>query len=179
MIRRLFAALLLLGAASMSHAVLVDLKSAAWQVYGTASPSTGSFGDAIGYDRSDSDRDGNPYARWFNSDQGVDYDEAVTATPFTPPMRITFNGCFPATRYGYNRIVVGEKNTAFTNATNAGAIFCVLDDALKRAERGLDINKIAADVRKKLATIEDAASFVFIPPPVRGLGVVAESAAGH
>ena len=119
MIRRLFAALLLLGAASMSHAVLVDLKSAAWQVYGTASPSTGSFGDAIGYDRSDSDRDGNPYARWFNSDQGVDYDEAMTATPFTPPMRITFNGCFPATRYGYNRIVVGEKNTAFTNATNA------------------------------------------------------------
>lgn len=112
-------ALLLLSASCMAHAVLVDLKAASWQVYGTASPAAGSFGDNNGYDRADSDADGNPYARWFNSDQGVDYDEAMTATAFTPPMRISFNGCFPATRYGYNRIVVGEKNTAFNNATNA------------------------------------------------------------
>ena len=64
----------------------------------------------------------------------------------------------------------GRSGATFTNATNAGAIFCVLDDALVRANKGLSINAIAADVRKKLAAIDDAAAFVFIPPPVRGMG---------
>jgi hydrophobe/amphiphile efflux-1 (HAE1) family protein len=64
----------------------------------------------------------------------------------------------------------GRSGATFTNASNAAAIFCVLDDAAKRQKAGLYIDKIAADVRKRLMAFEEAAAFVFIPPPVRGMG---------
>ena len=41
------------------------------------------------------------------------------------------------------------------------------------ASLGQTIDKIARDVREKLAQIEDAQSLVFIPPPVRGMGASA------
>jgi hydrophobe/amphiphile efflux-1 (HAE1) family protein len=64
----------------------------------------------------------------------------------------------------------GRSGATFTPATNAGMFFLVLDDFEKRHYAGQTVQKVAQDVRDKLATIEEAQSFVFIPPPVRGMG---------
>ena len=64
----------------------------------------------------------------------------------------------------------GRSGATFTNATNAGAIFVVMADAEERHRLGLDAEKIAAAARAKLAELEEASAFVFIPPPVRGMG---------
>ena len=51
------------------------------------------------------------------------------------------------------------------------AIFCVLDDFLERHDKGLTINRVAQDLRDRLARdINDATAQVFVPPPVRGVG---------
>jgi hydrophobe/amphiphile efflux-1 (HAE1) family protein len=67
----------------------------------------------------------------------------------------------------------GRNGATFTAATNAGLMFLVLDDFEERHRGGLTIEKIAQDVRGRLAQIEEAQSFVFIPPPVRGMGAAA------
>jgi hydrophobe/amphiphile efflux-1 (HAE1) family protein len=64
----------------------------------------------------------------------------------------------------------GRSGATFTNATNAGAIFVILADAEDRAAQGLDAEAVAAEVRRRLATLIEAQAFVFIPPPVRGVG---------
>jgi hydrophobe/amphiphile efflux-1 (HAE1) family protein len=64
----------------------------------------------------------------------------------------------------------GRSGATFTNASNAGAIFCVLDDFDSRARKGQTIDKLAQDLRQRLAQIQEAQTFVFIPPPVRGVG---------
>ena len=64
----------------------------------------------------------------------------------------------------------GRSGATFTNATNSGAIFAVLDDAVQRHIKGQDIDTLANKLRASLATITEASSFVFIPPPVRGMG---------
>ena len=64
----------------------------------------------------------------------------------------------------------GRSGATFTNATNAGAIFVVLGDAEQRWRLGQDIETMATQLRAKLATVQDASSFVFVPPPVRGMG---------
>ena len=64
----------------------------------------------------------------------------------------------------------GRSGATFTNATNSGAIFAVLDDAEKRHEAGQDIETLAGQLRKSLGTLQDASVFVFVPPPVRGMG---------
>jgi hydrophobe/amphiphile efflux-1 (HAE1) family protein len=64
----------------------------------------------------------------------------------------------------------GRSGATFTNATNAGAIFAVLGDAEERQRNGQDAETLAGQLRTKLASIQDASTFVFIPPPVRGMG---------
>ncbi len=64
----------------------------------------------------------------------------------------------------------GRSGATFTNATNSGAIFAVLDDAEQRHRLGQDIDTLAGKLRMSLGTIQDASTFVFIPPPVRGMG---------
>ncbi len=64
----------------------------------------------------------------------------------------------------------GRSGATFTNATNAGAIFAILDDAGKRQRAGLTAEVVAQDLRRKLGGIQEANAFVFIPPPVRGVG---------
>jgi hydrophobe/amphiphile efflux-1 (HAE1) family protein len=73
----------------------------------------------------------------------------------------------------YSNAFTGRNGATFTAATNAGLLFLVLDDFEERHARGLTIDKIAQDVRTRLAQIEEAQSFVFIPPPVRGMGAAA------
>jgi hydrophobe/amphiphile efflux-1 (HAE1) family protein len=64
----------------------------------------------------------------------------------------------------------GRSGATFTNATNAGAIFVILDEAAGRQAKGLDAETMANQMRAKLGSIQEATSLVFIPPPVRGMG---------
>jgi hydrophobe/amphiphile efflux-1 (HAE1) family protein len=73
----------------------------------------------------------------------------------------------------YSNAFTGRNGATFTSATNAGLLFLVLDDFEDRHRRGLTIDKVAQDVRGRLAQIQEAQSFVFIPPPVRGMGAAA------
>jgi multidrug efflux pump subunit AcrB len=52
-------------------------------------------------------------------------------------------------------------------------MFLVLDDFEERHRLGLTVDRIAQDIRGKLGQIEEAQAFVFIPPPVRGMGAAA------
>src|SRR5919202_5389445 len=56
------------------------------------------------------------------------------------------------------------------NSSNAGAIFTTLKPFEERMEHGLTGTRIAQDLRKRLAGIQEASIAVFPPPPVRGLG---------
>ena len=64
----------------------------------------------------------------------------------------------------------GRSGATFTNASNAGAIFVIMEDAQIRHQKGLTADSIANSLRQKLGTIQEAGVFVFIPPPVRGMG---------
>ena len=67
--------------------------------------------------------------------------------------------------------IVGFSGASFTQASNAGAIFLVLDPF---EERGRDPNKSAAGIQRELfkrfAGIQDAMLIVVLPPPVAGIG---------
>ena len=73
----------------------------------------------------------------------------------------------------YSNAFTGRNAATFTFATNAGLLFLVLDDFEDRHRLGQTVDKLAQDVRKKLAQIEGAQTLVFIPPPVRGMGASA------
>ncbi|MCP4781734.1 MAG: multidrug efflux RND transporter permease subunit [Hyphomicrobium sp.] len=64
----------------------------------------------------------------------------------------------------------GRSGATFSNATNGGAIFVILNGATERQKKGLSVEKVADMVRRKLGGIEEASTFVFTPPPVRGMG---------
>ncbi len=64
----------------------------------------------------------------------------------------------------------GRSGSTFSNATNAGAIFVVVDDPKVRLAKGLSVDKIAELVGERMHSIEESNTFVFIPPPVRGMG---------
>ena len=73
----------------------------------------------------------------------------------------------------YSNGFTGRNGATFTFATNAGLLFLVLDDFEERHRLGQTIDRIAQEIRGKLAQIEEAQAFVFIPPPVRGMGAAA------
>jgi hydrophobe/amphiphile efflux-1 (HAE1) family protein len=64
----------------------------------------------------------------------------------------------------------GRSGSTFSNATNVGAIFVVVDDPKERLAKGLTVDKIADLVGARMNAIEESNTFVFIPPPVRGMG---------
>ncbi len=64
----------------------------------------------------------------------------------------------------------GFSGATRTNSSNSGAIFTRLDDPFVRAEKGLPMPAILADLRRKLSEIRDAFIVVIPPPPVRGIG---------
>ena len=64
----------------------------------------------------------------------------------------------------------GFSGATFTNATNAGAIFAVMDSYENRQAKGQSQAKLLADLRAKMNAIEDAFIAVVPPPPVRGIG---------
>jgi len=64
----------------------------------------------------------------------------------------------------------GFSGATRTNNSNVGAIFTRLDDPFVRAETGLSMPLILADLRRNLSEIQDAFIVVIPPPPVRGIG---------
>ncbi|MET0568414.1 MAG: efflux RND transporter permease subunit, partial [Hyphomicrobiaceae bacterium] len=73
--------------------------------------------------------------------------------------------------FKYTNGYTGRSGSTFTNGSNLAAIFCVLDDFLERHHKGLTVNRVAQDLRDRLAAeINDATAQVFVPPPVRGVG---------
>ena len=64
----------------------------------------------------------------------------------------------------------GFDGATFTNAPNAGAIFSPLEPFQERAAKGLSAEHIMADLRKRLAEVQDAFIITISPPPVRGIG---------
>ena len=73
----------------------------------------------------------------------------------------------------YSNAFTGRNGATFTPATNAALMFLVLDDFEERHRLGQTIDRIAQEARTRLAEIEEAQAFVFIPPPVRGMGAAA------
>lgn len=64
----------------------------------------------------------------------------------------------------------GFSGATRTNNSNVGAVFTRLDDPFVRAETGLSMPVVLADLRRKLSEIQDAFIVVIPPPPVRGIG---------
>ncbi len=64
----------------------------------------------------------------------------------------------------------GFSGATFSAASNAAAVFIILDDARERAAQGLDSNVVLGDLRRRLGAVQDAFLFVIPPPPVRGIG---------
>jgi hydrophobe/amphiphile efflux-1 (HAE1) family protein len=64
----------------------------------------------------------------------------------------------------------GFNGATFTNSTNAGAIFPVLDTFENRAAKGISFEAIQGQMWAAMGQIEDAFIVVIPPPPVRGLG---------
>jgi hydrophobe/amphiphile efflux-1 (HAE1) family protein len=65
---------------------------------------------------------------------------------------------------------VGFSGATFTQASNSGAIFLVLDDFSERAGKGLSAAEIQAELFKRFAPIQEALMLVILPPPVAGIG---------
>ena len=64
----------------------------------------------------------------------------------------------------------GFDGATFTNASNGGAIFTPLKPFAERAAQGLSANVILANLRQRLAGVQEAFVIALPPPPVRGIG---------
>ncbi|QDV53204.1 efflux RND transporter permease subunit [Gimesia fumaroli] len=66
--------------------------------------------------------------------------------------------------------IAGLSGSTFTISPNAAVTFLPLEDAKVRATRGRGVNEIVADLRREVASINEAQIFIIPPPPVRGIG---------
>lgn len=64
----------------------------------------------------------------------------------------------------------GFSGATFSNSSNSGVIFTVLNPFDERAKKGPSLNKIIASLGQRLSEIQEARIIVISPPPVRGLG---------
>ncbi|MFA7242408.1 MAG: hypothetical protein WC091_20025 [Sulfuricellaceae bacterium] len=102
---------------------LLDLSK--WDVYGTASSNQGAltFGDNVGYDTADTDKDGNPSNVWntgsVSGEGGYDYDWAASKDAFAQPATLAFSGCLSSTAYGYQYFGLSPTDSRFTGQFNS------------------------------------------------------------
>ncbi len=64
----------------------------------------------------------------------------------------------------------GFDGATFTNASNAGAIFAVMDPFEERAAVGLTASRLQGELFGMVQEIQEAFILVIAPPPVRGIG---------
>jgi HAE1 family hydrophobic/amphiphilic exporter-1 len=67
-------------------------------------------------------------------------------------------------------IYAGVDATTGTTASNDGQIYLILKSFEERAREGLKTSDIIADLKKRVASIDDADVKIIQPPPVRGIG---------
>ncbi len=65
----------------------------------------------------------------------------------------------------------GQSLLDGTNASNTATMYVIMDDWDKREDPSLSQDAITAGIRKQVAQIEEAITFVMIPPAIRGLGI--------
>lgn len=119
-----FVQLYTIAAAATGTTNLQDL--ALWNLYGSGhmQGTAMEFGDEIGGDFSDEDKDGNPANVWSTgavSDGtgfGFDTDWAVSKGTFSAPFTVLWNGCLSYGGPG-NRFILGRKNADFSNRANS------------------------------------------------------------
>jgi len=70
----------------------------------------------------------------------------------------------------HGSVYSGMDGISFSNATNGGQIFAILEPIEKRSPRGLGAPAVAAELRKRLAPITAADIRIVNPASVRGLG---------
>ena len=70
----------------------------------------------------------------------------------------------------HGSVYSGMDGISFSNATNAGQIFAILEPIEKRLSRGLAASVVAVELRKRLAPITAADIRIVNPASVRGLG---------
>jgi multidrug efflux pump len=68
--------------------------------------------------------------------------------------------------------LAGLSPISLTASPNAGTVFVILDDFKNRTPRRLTGDVIAAELRRRLAGVQEGFVGVFTPPPVNGMGVV-------
>jgi multidrug efflux pump len=66
----------------------------------------------------------------------------------------------------------GLSINGFTNSSNAGIVFLTLASFEDRRDPSLSAGAIAGQLNKKFATITEAVTAIFPPPPVQGLGTI-------
>ena len=82
-------------------------------------------------------------------------------------------------------IYAGVDATSGTTSANSGLIYLILKSFPERARLGLTLKDIDADLKARLASINDADIKIIQPPPVRGIGttggfkLVVEDQGGH
>jgi hydrophobe/amphiphile efflux-1 (HAE1) family protein len=64
----------------------------------------------------------------------------------------------------------GFSGATRTTASNAAAIFPVLESFDSRQDKGIEFDALVAQIRAELAAIKEATVIVLTPPPVRGIG---------
>jgi HAE1 family hydrophobic/amphiphilic exporter-1 len=70
----------------------------------------------------------------------------------------------------YFNAISGFSILSQTSSSRSGLYFCQLQPYEKRRSAALSSAAIAADVNRKLAAIEEAQVFAFLPPPIPGIG---------
>jgi multidrug efflux pump len=68
--------------------------------------------------------------------------------------------------------LAGLSPISLTASPNGGTVFVILDEFSKRTAKGLTGDAVAAELRKRLAGIQEGFVGVYTPPPVNGMGVV-------
>ena len=64
----------------------------------------------------------------------------------------------------------GFNGATFTSASNAGAVFPVLDSFENREQKNISYHKLFTTIQEKMNAINEAYVVVIPPPPVRGVG---------
>ncbi|MEZ5849161.1 MAG: multidrug efflux RND transporter permease subunit [Hyphomicrobiaceae bacterium] len=64
----------------------------------------------------------------------------------------------------------GRSGATFTNASNAAAIFCVLEPHEVREQKKLTLEAIVGSLRARIGRVQEAFGLVIVPPVVRGMG---------
>lgn len=64
----------------------------------------------------------------------------------------------------------GFSGATFSNSSSKGAVFTALEDAAIRAEKGLPVEAVLANLQQRLAVIDAASLFALQPPPIQGIG---------